>query len=29
MPRYAIEQGVVDEVLPLQGIEAKIAQMVR
>ena len=28
MPRYAIEQGVVDEVLPLQDIEAKIAQMV-
>ena len=24
MPRYAIEQGVVDEVLPLQDIEAKL-----
>lgn len=29
MPRYAIEQGVVDEVLPLSSIESKIAQMVR
>lgn len=29
MPRYAIEQGVVDEVLSLSKIESKIAQMVR